>query len=132
MSKTTLMKEVIVTAANKVGSLSKVITAFAESKVNIEGCCCYVQDKQWANLHFVTSDPGKTESVCKNNGWTWKENPIVCCELSNKVGTLAEATHKLAEAGVDIQYCYTSTGNGAVTKVFFSTNDDNKAAQTLG
>lgn len=132
MPKTTLTKEVIVTCPNKVGTLAKVATAFAEAKVNVEACCCYTQDNTTCNLHFITSDPTKTTEACKKSGWTCKTNEVVCCELPNKVGTLADATTKLATAGVDTEYCYCSTGNGSTTKIFFATKDNNKAVKVLG
>lgn len=132
MSKTTLTKEVIVTRSNEVGTLAKVATTFAEGKVNVEACCCYTQDDKTCNFHFVTSDPDKTMNLLRKTGWTHKENPILCVELSNKVGTLADTATKLGNAGVDIDYCYCSTGPGPTTKVFFSTKDNNKALKALG
>ena len=132
MPRTSLTKEVIITVPNKVGTFAKVTSTLAEGRVNIEACCCYTQDGNTANLHFVNADPAKTSELFKKGGWIPKENPIVCCELNNQVGTLAEAANKLGQAGVDIEYCYTSTGNGNTTKVFFATKDNNKAVKTLG
>lgn len=131
MAKATLTKEVIVTCPNKIGTMGKVTTAFAEAKINIEACCCYTMEGT-CNFHFVTADVAKTADVCKKSGWACKENLVVCCELTNKVGTLAETTTKLAQAGVDIDYCYCSTGNGTTTKTYFSTKDNNKCLKTLG
>jgi hypothetical protein len=132
MAKTTLCKEVIVTCPNKVGTLAKVTTALAEAKVNVDACCCYTQDGTTCNFHLVTSDTAKTTDLCKKAGWTCKENAVVCCELNNKPGTLADAANKLAQAGVDTEYCWATTGNGSTTKVFFCTKDNNKAAKVLG
>lgn len=132
MPKTTLTKEVIVTCPNKVGTLSKVATALAEAKVNIDGCCCYTEDGQTCNFHLVTSDPAKATDLCKKAGWTCETREVLCCELTNKTGTLADAATKLGTAGVDIRYCYATTGNGATTKVFFCTKDNTKAVKVLG
>lgn len=130
MAKTKLMKEVVLTCPNQVGALAKVTSALTESQVNIEACCCYTMDKT-ANFHIVTADAAKTMGVCKKAGWDCKESPVVCCELTNKVGTLAETTKKLSQAGVDIDYCYTSTGDGSMTKVILATKDNNKAVKVL-
>ena len=132
MSKTTITKEVIVTCPNKTGTLGKATTTLAEGKVNIDACCCYTMDGNTCNFHLVTTDTGKTTDLCKKGGWTCKENTVVCCELNNKVGALAETTTKLAQAGVDIEYCYVSTGNGSTTRAYFCTKDNNKACKTLG
>jgi hypothetical protein len=132
MPKATPVKEVIVTCPNKVGALSKVASALAEARVNVDACCCYSEGGATCNLHFVTPDPTKTLDLCNKSGWTAKVNDVVCCELNNTVGTLASATTALATAGVDIQYCYCSTGNGSATKVYLCTADNDKALKTLG
>lgn len=132
MPKTTLTKEVIVKCPNKVGTLSKVATALAEAKINIDGCCCYSEDGVTCNLHLVTPEANKTLELCKKSGWTCETSEVVCCELNNKAGTLADAATKISGAGVDIRYCYATTGNGATAKVFFCTKENTKAAKVLG
>lgn len=132
MAKTTRATEVIVTCPNKAGTLAKVATTLAEAKQNIDACCCYTEDGATCNLHFVTTDPTKTVDLCKKSGWTAKTNDVVCCELSNTVGTLASTTTALANAGVDLRYCYFTTGNGAATCVYFCTSDNAKALKALG
>lgn len=132
MPKATPAKEVVVACPNKVGALSKVASTLAEAKVNVDACCCYSEGGTTCNLHFVTSDLTKALDLCKKSGWTVKINDVVCCELNNEVGTLATATASLATAGVDIQYCYLTTGNGSGAKVYLCTSDNGKAIKALG
>jgi hypothetical protein len=132
MPKACSAKEVIVTCPNKVGTLAKVASTLAEAKLNIDACCCYSEDGTACNLHFVTTDPSRTLDLCKKSGWTAKINEVVCCELNNTVGTLASATTALSAAGVDLRYCYFTTGNGSATRAYFCTSDNVKAQKTLG
>lgn len=132
MPKASSATEVIVTCPNKTGTLAKVSSTLAEARVNMDACCCYTEDGTTCNLHVVTTDPSKTLDLCKKSGWTAKLNDVVCCELDNTVGTLASATTALSNAGVDIRYCYFTTGNGANTKVYFCTSDNGKAQKSLG
>lgn len=131
MPKATPVKEVVVTCLNKVGALAKVASTLAEAKLNIDACCCYSEGGTTCSLHVVTADTAKTIDLCNKSGWTTKTNDVVCCELSNTVGALASATTALATAGVDVQYCYLSTGNGSVTKLYASTSDNGKAVKVL-
>lgn len=133
MPKTTSAKEIIVTCPNKPGTLARVASALAEAKQNIDACCCYAEAEGGnCNLHVVTADPAKTLDLCKKSGWSAKTNDVVCCELANTPGTLATTCNTLAGAGVDIQYCYFTTGNGGNTRVYFCTGDNAKAAKVLG
>ncbi len=131
MPRTTAAKEVIVTCPNKVGTLSKVSSTLAEAKINIDACCCYSEDGITCNLHFITANPSKTLELCNKSGWTAKTNDVVCCELNNTVGTLASATTALSTAGVDLRYCYFTTGNGTATRVYLCTSDNAKALKVL-
>lgn len=130
MSKTNLTKEVVLTCPNKPGTLAKITSALAKGNINIEACCCYAMENE-AYFHIVTPDSKKTMELCKKSGWGAKESEVVCTELTNKVGSLAEASNKLAEASIDIDYCYTSTGNGSTTKVILATKDNPKTLKVL-
>lgn len=132
MPKATAVKEVVVTCSNKVGTLAKVASTLAEARINIDACCCCDEGGSMCNLRFVTTDPTKALDLCEKSGWTVKTNDVVCCEIDDAVGTLASATTKLSTAGVDIQNCYVTTGNGAAIKVYLCTSDNNKAVKVLG
>lgn len=132
MPNTILSREFVVTGPSKPGFLAEVATAFAEKKINIEAFSGRTTEKNMASLHFVTGDPAKTADTLKNTGWTHTEFPVVCVEVENRVGALAEIAGKLSKANVDIEYGYTSTGSGNMCKAFFRTSDNDKALKILG
>lgn len=122
-----LAKHVFVGSENKPGALAKVTAPIKEAGVSLTGCCAWGEGPEKANFALLTDNNAKAIEALKKAGYRTEEQEVVTTKLANRVGTLAEAAHKLGQAGVDIQFCYmTVTGTEALA--VFATNDNKKAA----
>ncbi len=116
------VKEIVVVAPNRTGMLSEVTGAIADSGVNIVAMSAYGNGAN-ANFMIVTEDNQKAIGALKAKKFEAKEKEIVSVSLSNKVGAAKEMAKRLAQAGIDLDYCYGSTGNGQEALFLFSTRD---------
>lgn len=125
----TLGKEIIVTSENKIGALVKVAGPIKEAGISIRAVCAW-GDGGKASFLLVTENNQKAEEALKKVGFTTKQNEVVLVELTNKIGSLAEAAQRLSGAGIDIDHCYVSAHGGQALAIF-ATKDNQKAMKIL-
>lgn len=116
------VRELLVVTPNKAGMLAEVTSAIAEAGVNIIALSAY-GDGAKANFMIVTEDNQKAMNALKAKKFDTKDKEIVSVSLSNKVGAAKDMAKRLAQAGIDLEYCYGSTGNGQEALFLFSTKD---------
>lgn len=123
-----LGKELVLTAANKVGILADISKLLADHGINIEGVAGYVVSKE-AKLMFVTNDNLRAGDAIKKKGYKdVKEHEVIIVDLENKAGALKVLTHKLLAEKIDINYVYgTVCAGGCPAKLVLSTSDNEKA-----
>lgn len=131
MGKAGKVKEIIATTPNKAGMLAEVTGALAGAGVNILALCAYSMQGQ-AKFMMLTSDNGKAASALKGKKIAVEEAEVVSVTLGNKVGAMKELAEKIAKAGVDIEYCYGSTGNGSDALIVLSAKEINKLVAACG
>src|SRR3989304_4186695 len=73
-----------------------------------------------------------TGSLLWAKGFPYREVELVACTLEDKPGTLAEATRKLAEAGINIEACLPPGMSGSQGSGAFATSDPAKARGIFG
>jgi len=129
MAKARKVKEIRLFMPNKVGLLSEVTTAIAKAKVNINTICAYAMENN-AFFMLTTSGHAKAKKALAPLGLAIEEKDVVEVEIPNKPGELQKVAKKIADAGVDIEYVYATTGGGKATCVF-KTADDQKAIQII-
>lgn len=127
-----LVKELVVTKANKIGILANISKVLADNGVNIEGVAGYAIDKE-ASIMLVADDSARASDALKKAGYKpIKENEVILIELVNKPGALKSTTEKLAAGGIDIRYAYgTVCPAGCPTGLVVSTSDNEKAVVLL-
>ena len=131
MAKASKVREIIATTPNKVGMLAEITGIVSGAGVNILAICAYAMQGE-AKFIMLTSDNAKAVSALKAKKVSIQEADAVSVALSNKVGAAKELAEKLAKAGVDIDYCYGSTGNGSEAIFVLSTKDIQKAIAACG
>ncbi len=124
------VKELLVVTPNKSGMLAEVTSAIADSGVNIIAMSAYGAGAK-ANFMIVTEDNQKAMNALRAKKFDVKEKEVVSVSLSNKIGAAKEMAEKLAKAGIDLDYCYGSTGNGQEALFLFSTKDVAKSLDIL-
>lgn len=125
----TIGKEIVVTWENKVGALMRVTAPIKEAGVSIRAVCAWGEGGK-ATFFLVTDNNDKAEQALKKVGCSTGQREVVLVELSNRIGALAEASQKLANAAIDIDHCYVSAHGGQALAVF-ATKDNAKAVKIL-
>ncbi len=116
---------------NKPGVLAKVLTEFADAKVNIIAITM-MDSVEHGVMRVVTGSREKTRAMLSKLNMPTNETDVLCVQLSNKSGALAGITHKLAEAHINISYAYCTAGaRGGRTTGILKVADVNKAMKVL-
>lgn len=127
-----LCKEIQFKTTNEPGTVGKVTTAIAKSGANLLALCAYADtDKDEGSFLLYTDNNSKAVGALKALGYKPTEAPVVCAELPNKPGALAECARKLGEADIDINYTYCTAQTGTNTAFWIMSTDDNDQALKL-
>jgi hypothetical protein len=125
------IKQLTIVTEDRPGMLSEVVGLIASQGVNIDAINAYgVQGK--AVFRITTEDNQKVLSGLEAKGWEVKEEEVIVVELENRPGALGEIAGRLKEKGVNLSYCYGSTGSRGESARFIMKADDNdKAMEAL-
>ncbi len=131
MANARLGREISFMAPDKVGLLNEISTELSSNGVNIISVCAYSMEGK-ANFMMVTSDNAKAAEVLKAKGYEVKDYEVVMYDLENTVGAISEMTKKLADAGVNMDYFYGTTGAADAPALLVFRSDNNaKAVEVL-
>lgn len=120
--KAKIVKQINLTAPDKIGLLSDISEKLAGVSVNLEAICAYVMEGK-AMFMIVTSDNAKAVSALQSVSAEIKEEEVVLVDLENKIGAAKEMGDKLQAAGVNMCYLYGTTGSESGNIVFQSDNN---------
>ena len=124
-------KELWVSTKNETGTLAKVTAPIAEAGINVETFCAYGDGKH-ATFMIITNNNEKTKTVLTKAGFKVEEKTVVVLETANEIGSLFKAAQNLANANVDLNYCYSTTAPaGNKTWIVFGTKDVGKTLNAI-
>ena len=103
-----ITKQLALFLDNRPGMLARLADALAEAKINIYAITTS-DTVDHSVVRLVVSDYMKAMHVFEEHGALVVEDDVLMIEGSNKPGELALMAHKLADAGVNIEYCYSAT-----------------------
>src|SRR6266404_1123518 len=103
-----ITKQLAIFLDNRPGMLARVADALAEAKINIYAISTS-DTVDHSVIRLVVSDYRKAIHVFEEHGTLVVEDDVIMLEASNKAGELARIAHRLAEAKVNIEYCYSAT-----------------------
>ncbi len=103
-----ITKQLAIFLDNRPGMLARVADALAEAKINIYAISTS-DTVDHSVIRLVVSDYRKALHVFEERGTLVIDDDVLMVEGSNKPGELARVAHKLAEAKVNIEYCYSAT-----------------------
>jgi len=90
---------------NRPGTLARVCEALAEANVNIYAVSTS-DTVDHTVVRMVVSDARKALYLFEERGVLVVENEVLMVEADNRPGALARIARKLADAKVNIEYCY--------------------------
>ncbi|WP_146663063.1 ACT domain-containing protein [Anaerohalosphaera lusitana] len=116
---------------NKPGVLAQLLDEFARSNVNIQALTM-MDSVEHGVLRVVAKNHKKVCQLLTDLNMQFSETDVLCVNLSNKSGALAEITNKLAKAHINISYAYCTAGaRGGRTTGVIKVADVKKAMKVL-
>lgn len=103
-----ITKQLAIFLDNRPGMLARVADALAEAKINIYAISTS-DTVDHSVIRLVVSDYRKALHVFEDHGTLVVEDDVLMLEAGNKPGELARVAHKLADAKINIEYCYSAT-----------------------
>ena len=125
------MNAFVVDLTNKPGEVARLTEAIAQKGINIEAFAGTTVGGA-GSVVLMTNDEAGTRSAISDAGFRARELELVTASLEHAPGSLAAATRKLADAGINIEAALpTGMAENKVT-VSFATDQPAKARQLLG
>jgi len=103
-----ITKQLAIFLDNRPGMLARVADALAEAKINIYAITTS-DTVDHSVIRMVVDDYRRALLVCEEHGTLVVEDDVLMVEGSNKPGEMARIAHKLADARINIEYCYSAT-----------------------
>jgi hypothetical protein len=103
-----ITKQLAIFLDNRPGMLARVADALSEAKINIYAVSTS-DTVDHSVIRMVVSDYRKALLLFEEHGTLVVEDDVIMIEGDNKPGSLAKLAHKLAEAKINIEYCYCAT-----------------------
>lgn len=132
MAKVTKSTEIWCNIPNKVGIVAGITKAVSQTRTNILATASWgaTSNPEKGYFKILTSNNNKAAEAIKKLGYTVKKNDILIVELPNKPAAFQPVAQKIADAGININYQYATTG-GKKGQMVLSTNNDHKAMQII-
>jgi len=116
---------------NKPGVLAQVTGAIARAKVNVLAMTL-VDSQEHGVLRVVADDAASARAVLAKLNLPMTETEVLCLDLPNRPGALADVATVLGENHVNINYAYCTSGApGGRTTGIFKVADPKKAMHVL-
>jgi hypothetical protein len=126
-----IAKQLAVFLDNRPGTLARVCDALIVAKISIYAISTS-DTVDYSVIRMVLSDHKKALAVFEEHGTLVVEDDVLMLEGDNKPGSLARIAHKLADAGINIEYCYCATSpNAKKGLLILRTSNAQKALKVL-
>ncbi len=131
MSTARLASQYSVFLVNKPGVLAQVTRALANAKVNVIAMTL-VDSQEHGVLRVVAANPDRAKETLTALNLPMTQTDVLCVELSNRPGALADVANLLGTNHININYAYCTSGApGGKTTGIFKVADQNKAIKLL-
>jgi len=116
---------------NKPGILAWVLGELAKERVNVIAMTM-MDSVEHGVLRLVASQPKHTRQILKQLNLQVNESDVLCINMPNKSGAMADVAAKLSAEHININYCYVTAGaRGGRTTGIFKVADLKKAIKIL-
>ena len=125
------MTAFLIKSQNRPGEIARITEAVAKQGINITSLASVAWGDTGA-IGLLTADEMGTKGALDKAGLKYKEVETIEFAVANKPGTLAEATRKLANAGVNIEFLAPTGMRGNEVMVTAAVDNAPAARQALG
>lgn len=126
-----ITKQLAIFLENKPGTLARVCETLAQAGINLYAIT--VSDTiDHSVIRLVVSDPRRALLIFEEHGTLVVEDDVLLVDADNRPGTLARICERLAEAEINIEYCYAATlPNAKRCMLVLRTSNPHKALKIL-
>ena len=103
-----ITKQLAIFLDNRPGTLARLADALAEANINIYAITTS-DTVDHSVIRLVVSDYRKAIHLFEQHGTLVVEDDVLMIAGTNKPGELARIARKLAQAKINIEYCYSAT-----------------------
>src|SRR6267378_8455154 len=103
-----ITKQLAIFLDNRPGMLARVADELAKARINIYAITTS-DTVDHSVIRMVVNDYRKAVHLFEEHGTLVVEDDVLMVDGSNKPGELARMAHKLADAKINIEYCYSAT-----------------------
>lgn len=121
----------IIELDNRPGMLAGLAEAIAEKGINITSIAG-ASGSDTGTVALLTNDADGTRSVLDASGVTYRTCTLVSASLEDRPGSLAAATRRIADAGVNIDALFPTAMEGGRITLAFGVDDAEAARTALG
>lgn len=126
-----LQRQLSVALENQPGRLAHIGRLLAAKGVNIEGLCV-IDNVEQGMVRMVTSDAAAAREILEGATFHVVEAEVIALETTDRLGKLASVAEALGEAGINIEYAYSTVDHaGARTRIILKTSQPRKAEEIL-
>jgi hypothetical protein len=126
-----LQTQLSVFLVNKPGVLGQVCDVLAKARINILALTM-MDSSEHGVLRLVVEDTPKAKEALARINVPMTETDVLCVELANRPGALADLCRTLGDNHINIGYAYCTTGApGGKTTGVFKVADNKKALKVL-
>ncbi len=119
--------EIFVVLENRPSTLGELCSHLAEEGINIEAIGVF-QDTAKLYVRNVS----KAQKILSKLNYETELREVIKVDLENRPGALAEATAKLGNKGINIEYCYgTLSKKGDKVSIILDVSDIDRAIKVL-
>jgi len=127
MTQVSQFKGFFVDTTNEIGTALKITQPITDAKVNIKTFWAMGFGDD-AKFFFITEDNAKAiEALGQSNFGNLNENDFLVAFYPDEMGSANDLSNKMADAGINIQFLYSTIFDNKPA-IVFSTDDNQKAA----
>jgi len=126
------IKQISVFLENKTGALGEMTNALAEAGINLRALSI-AESTDFGIVRIITDDTFRATTVLKEAGFITTITPVLAYIIPDEAGGLSKLLKIFTEAGIDIEYMYSSVATGASSEAYmiFRTKDVEAAEAAL-
>ncbi|HEY7737313.1 MAG TPA: ACT domain-containing protein [Candidatus Limnocylindrales bacterium] len=124
------MNAFVIEGDNKPGELARITEAIADRGINISSISLGTCGDR-GTVAIISNDESGTRSALGAAGLTFHETEVVPAALADQPGSLAQATRRLADAGVNIEALIPTGMSGDRVTVAFAVDKADAARTAL-
>jgi hypothetical protein len=91
---------------NRPGTLAKLTKHLADEGIDLRAISL-AESRDFGTLRVIVADPDKAAAALSEGGFHFSEIDVLCVEVPDHPGGMAEVAEKLAQEHINIEYAYT-------------------------